>query len=414
MCILKGPMPHSTTILAMMPASRSSVMNPIRRPICLLLMGWALLASASPSLAQVAIPQPPPIDAKSYILVDFHSGQVIAEKDSHDRVEPASITKLMTSYVAFHELKRGNVSLNDEVLISERAWRTGGSRMFVEVNTRVNLEALLKGIIIQSGNDASVAVAEHIAGTEEAFAILMNEYAKALGMSDTFYVNATGLPDPAQLTSARDSATLAKAIISEFPEFYDWYSQREFTYADIRQHNRNRLLWRDPSVDGLKTGHTEAAGYCLVTSASRNDMRLISVVMGSSGEESRATSSQSLLNYGFRFFETYALYEREQTVASAQVWQGVVDEVEVTIDEAIFVTVPRGRFDDIENELALEGDLVAPIEAGQTVGALTVRLDDEILAERSVKTQSSVEAAGFFGRAQDRFKLWWDGMFNDG
>lgn len=398
----------------MMPASRSSVMNPIRRPICLLLMGWALLASASPSLAQVAIPQPPPIDAKSYILVDFHSGQVIAEKDSHDRVEPASITKLMTSYVAFHELKRGNVSLNDEVLISERAWRTGGSRMFVEVNTRVNLEALLKGIIIQSGNDASVAVAEHIAGTEEAFAILMNEYAKALGMSDTFYVNATGLPDPAQLTSARDSATLAKAIISEFPEFYDWYSQREFTYADIRQHNRNRLLWRDPSVDGLKTGHTEAAGYCLVTSASRNDMRLISVVMGSSGEESRATSSQSLLNYGFRFFETYALYEREQTVASAQVWQGVVDEVWVTIDEAIFVTVPRGRFDDIENELALEGDLVAPIEAGQTVGALTVRLDDEILAERSVKTQSSVEAAGFFGRAQDRFKLWWDGMFNDG
>ncbi len=401
-------------MLAMMPTKTTHAMNPFYGRILIWMTGLALLASASSVMAQVAIPQPPPIDAKSYILVDFHSGHVIAENDAHDRVEPASITKLMTSYVAFQELKRGNISLDDQVLISERAWRTGGSRMFVEVNTRVDLESLLRGIIIQSGNDASVAVAEHIAGTEEAFALLMNEYAKALGMTDTFYVNSTGLPDPAQLTSARDSATLAQAIISEFPEFYGWYSQREFTYADIRQHNRNRLLWRDPSVDGLKTGHTEAAGYCLVTSASRNDMRLISVVMGSASEESRATSSQSLLNYGFRFFETYALYESEQTVASAQVWQGVVNEVEVAIDEAIFVTVPRGRFNDIENELALDGNLVAPLEVGQNVGSLTVRLDDEVLAERSVKTQSAVEAAGFFSRTSDKFKLWWDGMFGDG
>jgi len=265
-----------------------SVIYPHQRIFQHWMLGFALLGMAMAAVGQVAIPQAPPIDAKSFILVDFDSQHVIASKDPHDLVEPASITKLMTSYVAFHE----------EVLISERAWRTGGSRMFVEVNTRVDLESLLKGIIIQSGNDASVAIAEHVAGTEEAFALLMNEYAKSLGMNDTFYVNSTGLPDPNQLTSATDSAKLARAIIAEFPEFYDWYSQREFTYADIRQHNRNRLLWRDPSVDGLKTGHTQAAGYCLVTSASRNGMRLISVVMGSASEESRATSSQSLLNYG--------------------------------------------------------------------------------------------------------------------
>lgn len=406
MCILKDPMSKRALPMTAMHRARPSLI--------LVLIGWIGLWFAASAPAQVAIPQPPPIDAESYILMDFDSQHVIAEINAHDRVEPASITKLMTSYVAFHELKRGNIALDDQILISERAWRTGGSRMFVEVNTRVDLESLLKGIIIQSGNDASVAVAEHIAGTEEAFALLMNEYAKALGMTDTYYVNATGLPDPSQLTSARDSAILARAIIAEFPEFYQWYSEREFTYADIRQHNRNRLLWRDPSVDGLKTGHTDAAGYCLVTSASRNNMRLISVVMGSSGEESRATSSQSLLNYGFRFFETYPLFEPNQTVATATVWQGVADQVEVTIDEAIYVTLPRGRFDDLQNELVLEGNLMAPLEAGQAVGSLTIRLDDEVLAIQPVKTQSAVDQAGFFGRAQDRFKMWWEGMFDDG
>ncbi len=383
------------------------------------LLSIALLALAASlahqaSWAQVAIPSAPPIDAKSYILMDFHSQQVVAEQDSHAPVEPASITKLMTSYVAFNEVARGNISLDDEVLISEKAWRTGGSRMFVEVNTRVDVASLLKGVIIQSGNDASVAIAEYVAGTEEAFALLMNEYAKVLGMQDTFYVNATGLPDPSQTTTAYDSAILARAIIDRFPEFYDWYSQREFTYGGILQHNRNRLLWRDPSVDGLKTGHTEAAGYCLVTSASRNDMRLISVVMGSSSEESRATSSQSLLNYGFRFFETYSLYQPQDTVATAAVWEGVSDEVSLRVDEPVFVTVPRGRFDDLSSELALDGNITAPLSEGQAVGALQVRLDDEVLAERQVITEHSVDAAGFIGRTQDRLKLWWQGMFDDG
>lgn len=365
------------------------------------------------ALAQVAIPAPPPIDAQSYILMDFHSEQVVAADQPNTPVEPASITKLMTSYVAFNEIERGNIALTDEVLISERAWRTQGSRMFVEVNTRVDVESLLKGIIIQSGNDASVAIAEYVAGTEEAFALLMNEYAKVLGMNDTFYVNATGLPDPNQVTTAHDSALLARAIIDRFPQFYDWYSQREFTYGGIRQHNRNRLLWRDPSVDGLKTGHTESAGYCLVTSASRNDMRLISVVMGSSSEESRATSSQSLLNYGFRFYETYSLYSPQDTVATATVWQGLADEVALSVREPIFVTVPRGRFDDLANELALEGNLTAPLEANQAVGRLRVSLDGEVLAERDVITQASVEPAGLIGRTQDRLKLWWQGVVDN-
>ena len=379
---------------------------------CLAILGASMVPGWA--AAQVAIPQAPPVDAESYVLMDFDSGHVIAQKDPHMAVEPASITKLMTSYVAFHELKRGNIALEDEVLISERAWRTGGSRMFVEVNTRVELESLLKGIIIQSGNDASVAVAEHIAGTEAAFALLMNEYARHLGMDETFYVNATGLPDPNQMTSAHDSARLARAIIEEFPEYYAWYSQREFTYEGIRQHNRNRLLWRDPSVDGLKTGHTEAAGYCLVTSALRNDMRLISVVMGSSDEESRATSSQSLLNYGFRFYETYPLYDIDDAIATAEVWQGVADEVSLRVDAPVFVTVPRGRFDDIENTLVLNDDVIAPVAQDQLLGTLQVVLDEDVLAERAVLAGGAVEQAGFFGRTQDRLKMWWQGMLGDG
>jgi serine-type D-Ala-D-Ala carboxypeptidase (penicillin-binding protein 5/6) len=257
------------------------------------------LASAPALFAQTPVPAAPSVGATSYILMDFHSETVIAERDPDAQVEPASITKLMTSYVAFNEIARGNLALDDQVRISENAWRTPGSRMFVEVGNRVSVEDLLRGIIIQSGNDASVAIAEHLGGTEAVFASMMNEQARRLGMVNTNYVNSTGLPDPEQYTSARDSALLAQALIRDFPEFYSWYSEREFTYADIRQHNRNRLLWRDPSVDGLKTGHTSSAGYCLVTSASRDGMRLISVVMGTASEEARATASQALAQLRF-------------------------------------------------------------------------------------------------------------------
>ena len=371
-----------------------------------LLMSWAVLAQA-----QVPIPAPPSVNATSFILVDFHSDVVLAERESDSRVEPASITKLMTSFVAFREIAAGNLALDDQVLISERAWRTPGSRMFVEVGRSVSVEDLLQGIIIQSGNDASVAIAEHIAGDEAVFASLMNQQAAALGMTGTNYINATGLPDPDQYTTARDIAILARAIISEFPEFYRWYSQREFTFADIRQHNRNRLLWRDPSVDGLKTGHTSSAGYCLVTSASRDGMRLISVVMGSANEESRATASQALLNYGFRFFETFQLYDGGAELSRERVWRGRSSELPLGLEQDFFVTVQRGRYDALQARMELADRLIAPIQVGERLGQLLISLDDEVVASRPLVALAEVEQAGFFGRSTDGIRMWLDGLF---
>jgi D-alanyl-D-alanine carboxypeptidase (penicillin-binding protein 5/6) len=383
------------------------MLKTLRFPIVLAL---ALFSSAM--AAQVPVPAPPVIDTSSHILMDFHSGEEIAAQLPDERVEPASITKLMTSYVVFKEIERGNLSLDDLVLVSEKAWRTPGSRMFIEVDSQVDVETLLQGIIIQSGNDASVALAEHIGGSEDVFASMMNEQARLLGMVNTNYVNATGLPDPDQYTSARDSARLARALIEEFPAYYSWYSQREFTYNDIRQHNRNRLLWRDPSVDGLKTGHTETAGYCLVTSANRDGMRLISVVMGTDSEEERATASQALLNYGFRFFETYQLYEAGATLKTEPVWKGQSDEVPLGVEEPLFVTIPRGRYDALEARLELAGTLMAPLESGQSVGELIVELDGEAVARRPLRVQQAVDPAGFFGRTTDSIRLWFGGLFS--
>jgi len=371
---------------------------------------WSVWSTSS---AQVPVPEPPAIGATSYVLVDFHSETVLASQDADARVEPASITKLMTSYVAFQEITNGNLSLDDEVLVSEKAWRTPGSRMFIEVGNRVRVEDLLKGIIIQSGNDASVALAEHIAGDETVFASMMNEAAARLGMTGTQYINATGLPDPNQFTSAADSARLARALISEFPDFYGWYSQREFTFADIRQHNRNRLLWRDPSVDGLKTGHTSSAGYCLVTSASRDGMRLISVVMGTDSEEARATASQALLNYGFRFFETYQLYDAGEQISTERVWKGQVNELGLALTDDLFVSIQRGRYDALQATLEVPEQVTAPINAGDRVGELVVRLDEEEVARRPLIAMNAVEPAGFFGRTADGIRLWIDGLFGD-
>lgn len=385
-----------------------------RSRLWLAAMGLGLmLGPLSTVSAQMPMPAPPQVAASSLILMDFDSGMAVTERDADLRVEPASITKLMTSYVAFREIAAGNLSLDDEVVVSERAWRTIGSRMFVEVGSRVRVEDLLKGIIIQSGNDASVALAEHIAGSEEVFAAIMNQHAQRLGMTNTYYANATGLPDDAQLTTARDSAILAHAIITEFPEFYGWYSEREFTYNDIRQHNRNRLLWRDPSVDGLKTGHTNAAGYCLVTSARRDDMRLISVVMGTASEEARATASQALLNYGFRFFETFTVYEANEAISTERVWGGRSPELELGVLSPVVLTLPRGRFDALEASIEIDDRLVAPIEAGQVVGQLIVRLDGEIKSEQPLHALSEIARAGFFGRSIDavraRMAQWFGG-----
>ncbi|NBD95052.1 MAG: serine-type D-Ala-D-Ala carboxypeptidase [Gammaproteobacteria bacterium] len=375
------------------------------------LLAGLLLAAGQPAVAQSPVPAAPSVGATSYVLVDYHSDTVVAELDADAQVEPASITKLMTSYVVFSEIAEGNMSLSDEVLISEKAWRTEGSRMFIEVGTRVTVEELLKGVIIQSGNDASVALADYVGGTEEVFAEMMNEAARKLGMSNTHFVNATGLPHPEHYTTARDVAVLADALISEFPDFYGWYSEREYTYGGIRQHNRNRLLWRDPSVDGLKTGHTESAGYCLVTSAMRDGMRLISVVMGTDSEDARATASQALLNYGFRFFETYQLYEGGDEISMEPIWKGAADQARLGVDRDLFVTIPRGRYDALEARLEVDGTLTAPLASGEEVGRLVISLDDGDLADRPLVALDPVEQAGFFGRSIDGFRLWVGGLF---
>ncbi|QOC22796.1 D-alanyl-D-alanine carboxypeptidase [Wenzhouxiangella sp. AB-CW3] len=375
------------------------------------IIALTLVLSAAPALAQSPVPSPPSVGATSYVLVDYHSNQTIAEREPDARVEPASITKLMTSYLVFSEIRDGNLSLDDEVVISEYAWRMPGSRMFVEVGNRVGIEELLKGVIIQSGNDASVALAEHVGGSEEVFAGMMNDAAARLGMTGTNYTNATGLPDPDQYTTARDIAILAAALIREFPDFYSWYSEREYTFNGIRQHNRNRLLWRDPSVDGLKTGHTSSAGYCLVTSASRDGMRLISVVMGTDSEDARATASQSLLNYGFRFFETYQLYEAGDKLSSERIWRGRDNKIDLGIEDELFVTIPRSRYEALEARLEMDDTLTAPVSAGSELGRLVISLDGESVAERPLVALTDIEEAGFFGRATDSVRLWLGGLF---
>ena len=359
------------------------------------------------------VPAAPQLGANSYLLVDFNSNRILVEHNADLRVEPASITKLMTAYVVFSELDQGNITLEEEVAISERAWRTGGSRMFIDPSMMVSVEDLIRGMVIQSGNDASVALAEHVAGSEEAFASLMNHYAELLSMTSTNFINATGLPDPDHYTTARDIAILSAATVRDFPDYYPWYSEKEFTFNEIRQHNRNTLLWRDPAIDGLKTGHTEAAGYCLAASAKRDGMRLVSAVMGSASESSRSSQSQTLLNYGFRFFETVQLYEAGQELARARVWKGLSEDVGLGLSEPVFVTIPRGRYDDLEAQVEMEPQLSAPLDTGAVVGSINVQLGDELIVSRDLVTLSAVEEAGFFGSTWDSLRLWMDGIFDD-
>ena len=373
----------------------------------------AMAQVPEPNTSAPPVPAAPQIGAESYLLMDFNSGRVLVEHNADMRVEPASITKMMTAYVIFGELREGKITLEEAVNVSETAWRTGGSRMFIEPGMEVTVEDLLRGMVIQSGNDSSVALAEHVAGTEAAFASLMNHFAEQLGMDGTHFMNSTGLPDPEHYTTARDVAALSLATIRDFPDFYAWYSEKEFTFNGIRQHNRNTLLWRDPAIDGLKTGHTESAGYCLAASAKRDGMRLISAVMGSTSEASRASESQTLLSYGFRFFETVQLYQAGQELARARVWKGVADEVELGIGEELFVTIPRGRYDDLEARVQMQPQLTAPLEEGAVVGQIAVTLDGDLVAERDLLTLAPVEQAGFFGSTWDGLRLWFDGMFED-
>jgi D-alanyl-D-alanine carboxypeptidase (penicillin-binding protein 5/6) len=386
-------------------------------PYILTLISWHAVAQTPvPDLASAAppVPAPPQLGAESYLLMDFNSGRVLVENNPDMRVEPASITKLMTAYVVFHELADGKIRLEDTVTISENAWRTGGSRMFIEPNMQITVEDLIRGMVIQSGNDASVALAEHVAGTEAAFASLMNHYAELLGMQGTHFVNATGLPDPEHYTTARDVVLLSAATVRDFPDYYAWYSEKEFTFNNIRQHNRNTLLWRDPAIDGLKTGHTESAGYCLAASAKRDGMRLVSALMGSTSESSRASETQTLLNYGFRFFETVQLYQAGQELTRARVWKGLEEEVPLGLTEEMFVTIPSGRYDDLEAQVQMQPQLTAPLAAGDTVGQINVKLGEDTVASRNLVTLAAVEEAGFFGSAWDGLQLWFDGMFEDG
>ncbi len=369
-----------------------------------------LIALLLPSLAgaqtmPVPVPSPPSLAAPSYVLMDGRSGHTLVEHNIDEQREPASLVKVMTAFVVFSELEAGHLSLDDQVMVSERAWRMEGSRMFIEVGRTVSVEDLLRGMIIQSGNDASVALAEHIAGNEETFAQLMNQYASQLGMTGTSFTNATGWPDPDQYTTARDMAILAQAMIDRFPGYYQFYSEREFTYNEITQRNRNMLLWRDESVDGLKTGHTSTAGYNLITSAMRDGMRLVSVVMGTSSPQARADQTQALLNYGFRFFRSYELYGVDDTVTEARLWKGASDILRVGVEQPVHVTIPQRQHDNLNAVMRLNTPIVAPVARGDRVGEVDIRLEGETIYTATLVALEDAEQGGFFGRLWDEVML---------
>lgn len=351
------------------------------------------------------VPAAPQIDATAYLVMDYNSGRILAEKDIDKRVEPASLTKMMTTYVVTNEIEEGNIKMGDLVMISEKAWRMEGSRMFVEVNKQVTVEELLKGVIIQSGNDASVALAEHIAGTEEVFAEVMNQYAAKLGMKNTHFKNSTGLPDPDHYTTARDLSILGAAMIRDHPEIYKWHSMKNFTFNNIKQDNRNLLLWRDETVDGIKTGHTETAGFCLVSSAVRDGMRLLTVVMGSNSMESRARGSGALLNFAFRFFETHKLFGPGEMIATGQVWKGDVPSVNLGVADEVWVTIPRGQYKQLKPVTEIEPTLMAPISKGQTLGTVKFMLDTDEIASRPLVALDAVNEGSLFDRLKDEVKL---------
>jgi serine-type D-Ala-D-Ala carboxypeptidase (penicillin-binding protein 5/6) len=379
--------------------------------VCLTLVVSQALAQAVPApQPQTMIPAPPQIAAKSWILMDADSGRVLVEHNADERLPPASLTKLMTAYLVERELDRGNISLDDKVRVSENAWRTGGSKMFIEVNTEVSIRDLLYGIIISSGNDASVAVAEHLAGGEAPFADLMNQHATRLGLHNTSFANSTGLPHPEQYSTARDMALLSQYIINDYPEHYAVYAEKYFTYNDIRQPNRNRLLWRDPTVDGLKTGWTTEAGYGLVASAKRDDMRLISVVMGTSSEEARAQETQKLLSYGFRYYETLKLYDQGAVLNSPRIWGGEKNELRVGVDSDVAMTLPRARNQELSARLDIREDLTAPVSLGERVGTLEVRMGDEVVGEHPLVALESIEEGGLFKRLFDQVRRFFSNL----
>jgi serine-type D-Ala-D-Ala carboxypeptidase (penicillin-binding protein 5/6) len=380
-----------------------------RRPFLALL---ALIATMT-AHAQSPIPAPPTVPTNGYILIDHDSGRVLAEQRSTERMEPASITKLMTGYIAFHALKEKRLKLTDTVVISEHAWRTGGaasggSTTFLDLGSQVPVEVLIKGMIIQSGNDATIAIAEKIGGTESGFVEMMNTYAKRLGLSGTHFENSWGGPSPQHYTTARDLATLAQAIIREYPDYYRWYSEREFTWNKTRQTNRNGLLYRDSSVDGIKTGHTESAKYCLVSSAKRDGMRLIAVVLGSPTQKGREDASSALLNYGFTFYETVSLQQAGKALLTPRVYKGESETVGVGSARDISVTLPRGQSATLTKEAKLDLPLIAPLPVRSRVGEYVVSAGDEVVARIPLVTLAEVKEGGLWSTATDSIRLWFE------
>jgi D-alanyl-D-alanine carboxypeptidase (penicillin-binding protein 5/6) len=367
-----------------------------------------------PAAAAQIVPRVPEIAASSYILMDARTGKVIAEQNADVQLPPASLTKIMTAYIAEVEIDNGNMSLDDEVHISEKAWRTQGSKMFVDLDSKVRVEDILRGIIIQSGNDASVAMAEHLAGSEEAFADMMNQHAQRLGMSNSHFMNSSGLDteEAYNIMSARDLAILARATIVEHPTHYSIYAEREFTYNGINQPNRNTLLFRDRNIDGMKTGWTTAAGYCLVASGERDGMRLISVVMGTASEDARAAESQKLMTYGFRYFETHKLYDAGQVISNARVWSGKEDAVDLGITEEVVATIPRGQSGALQATLSVEETITAPLTQGQVLGTVEIKLGEEIIYQGNVAAMQAVDRAGFFKRFMDWLTMFFTNLFS--
>ena len=370
----------------------------------ILLMAFVVADAA----VKMPIPAPPIIGAKSYLLMDASTGTELASLEADKRLAPASLTKLMTAYVIFRALAADQISLDDEVTVSEKAWRTQGSRMFIEVGSRVSVQDLLLGMIVQSGNDASVALAEHVAGTESVFTDVMNQYAAQLGMTATKFKNTTGLPHEDHYSTARDLGKLAQRIIEEFPDYYKWYSIKEYEYNDIKQPNRNNLLWRDDSVDGMKTGRTDDAGYCLISSAMRDGMRVISVVLGTASAKARVDGSQALINFGFRFFETRTLYRAGDTISQARVWKSEKEFTPLGLTEDLRVTIPRGTFDDVEMTLNMPAQLMAPVANGQPLAELQISLNGDTLVKESLRALHDNPSGTFWQRTRDGIKLWFE------
>ena len=377
-------------------------MNPFKK--CTLFLFFSLLFinfQVSAESPELSTPSAPTIDAAAYILQDYHTGKVLAENNADAKLAPASLTKIMTVYVVFTELSNGHLHLEDMVTISEKAWKTSGSRMFIELGNQVKVEDLLKGVIIQSGNDASVALAEHVGGNEETFAEMMNQHAIRLGMANSHFKNSDGLPVEDHYTTARDLAILTTALIKEFPDYYRWFSQKEFTFNKITQQNRNKLLSRDESVDGVKTGFTDDAGYCLVASALREDMRLISVVMGAKSANARANENQTLLNYGFRFYESHRLYQGKTALNEAKVWKGASKTISLGLEEDIYVTIPRRQYKDLKAVINVDKKITAPVADGAKLGSVKVTLKDEVVINKDLVALKAVDQGNIFQRLSD-------------